>query len=230
MAFSDVPKEKDRKRTSNRSITAGTNLRWSDKQKLEAVQSWLVLGNLSMVARLHGIPRITLQVWKASTWWKELVDEIKLQEKIELSSKMKAIVDAAHQVVANRLENGDPVLNQKTGEIIMKPVPMKDAHRVAVDLLNQREVLEKASKGTVVVENDNQLEKLAEKFAEFATKSIEQRLDKKRTIDAEVVDVEENNAIHDQRKEGLQEGISLVSLATGTNQAPDGEDDSTSSS
>lgn len=188
MALSDNPAEKDRKRPT-RAIAADTNMRWSDKQKLEAVQSWLVLGNMSLVARLHGIPRITLQVWKTSVWWKELVEELKTQERIELSSKMKAIVDAAHLVVANRLENGDAVLNQKTGQIVYKPVPMKDAHRVAVDLLNQREVLDKVNKTPEVGAEGNQdkLELLAEKFAEFATKKIEQSLDRKRTV--EVTDV-----------------------------------------
>jgi transposase-like protein len=193
MAFSDIEKEKDKKRNINRAISADTNKRWSDKQKLEAVQSWLVLGNMSMVSRLHGIPRITLQIWKTSAWWRELVEELKLQEKIELSSKMKAIVDAAHLVVANRLEHGDAVLNQKTGEIVYKPVPMKDAHRVAVDLLNQREVLEKASRepGSGDEGSSDKLEMLASRFAEFATKKIEQQFDNKRTIAmADVVDVE----------------------------------------
>jgi transposase-like protein len=188
LALSDIEKEKDKKRNVNRAVSADTNLRWSDKQKLEAVQSWLVLGNMSLVSRLHGIPRITLQVWKASAWWKELVDELKLQDRIELSNKMKSIVNAAHAVVANRLENGDPVLNQKTGEIVMKPVAMKDAHRVAVDLLNQREAIEKATQGPVEQEhNSDKLEALAERFAEFATKSIEKKLDNKRTV--EVTDV-----------------------------------------
>jgi Ulp1 family protease len=103
---------------------------------------------------------------------------------------MKSLVDAAHQVVQNRLENGDAVLNQKTGEIIYKPVSMKDAHRVAVDMLNQKQVLDKAVSGPEIKEADtNKLEALAEKFAEFATKSIEQRMDKKRTVDVEMVEV-----------------------------------------
>lgn len=195
MALSDIEKEKDKKRNVNRAISADTNMRWSDKQKLEAVQSFLVLGNTSLVSRILGIPRITLQVWKTTAWWKELVDEIKLQDRIELSHKMKSIVNAAHAVVANRLENGDPVLNQKTGEIVMKPVSMKDAHKVSVDLLNQREVLEKATKGPVEeVQNSDKLEALAEKFAEFATKSIEKKLDTKRTIEVtDVVFVDQHN-------------------------------------
>ena len=194
MAFSDVEAEKDRKRNTNRALSAETNKRWSDQQKLEAVQSYLVLGNLSLVGRILSIPRITLCQWKASNWWKELVDDLKVQERIELSNKMKKIVDAAHLVVEDRMLNGDAVLNQKTGQIVFKPVSMKDAHKVAVDLLNQKEALEKlnAPQGEAVEGSMDKLEMLAGKFAEFATKKLEQSLDKKRTVPmADVVDVEE---------------------------------------
>ena len=194
MALSDVEKEKDLTRKRNRPIVADTNLRWSDAQKLEAVQSWLVLGNMSLVARILGIPRITLQTWRASAWWKEAVDDIKVQEKIELSNKMKKIVEAAHTVVEDRLVNGDVVINPKTGEFSRKPVNMRDAHRVAVDLQNQREAVEKATLGVVEnEENTDKLEQLANKFAEFATKSIEKSLDKKRTIDVPYVEIVNEN-------------------------------------
>jgi transposase-like protein len=183
MALSDIEKEKD-KRRGQRALDH-PHARWSDQQKIDAVKSWMVLGNLAMVARLHSIPRITLVKWKECAWWHELVDELKQEEKIVLSSKMKSLVDAAHQVVANRLEAGDAVLNQKTGQIVYKPVSMKDAHRVAVDMLNQRQLLEKGTVSEAMGEGATEkLEALAEKFAEFVTKKI----DKQRTVD--VTDVE----------------------------------------
>ena len=208
MALSNIEKEKDLRRKKNRPIVADTNLRWSDSQKMEAIQSWLVLGNMSLVSRILGIPRITLQVWRASAWWKEAVDDIKVQEKIELSNKMKKIVEAAHLVVEDRLVNGDVVLHPKTGEAIRKPVNMRDAHRVAVDLQNQRDAVEKATLGIVdTEENTDKLEQLANKFAEFATKSIEKSLDKKRTVDVpyvqDVTPHETQMAHHDPLPDGL---------------------------
>ena len=188
MALSDSEREKSKKRPS-RAIEAGTNRRWSDKQKLDAITTYLTLGNLSMTSRITNIPEITLRVWKQSNWWQDAVEDIKSQERVELSAKLKRIVEAAHQVVENRLVNGDPVIIPKTGEIVMKPVSMKDAHRVAVDLQNQREIVEKMNKHEEVVESDSdQLKKLAERFAEFATKKIEQTYDKTRTIDMEMVE------------------------------------------
>lgn len=188
MALSDIENEKDKKRKT-RPVDAKTNLRWSDQQKIDAAKSWLVLGNTAMVGRLHGIPRITLMKWQESEWWHALIAELRLQDTIELSAKMKNLVQAAHSVVAQRLESGDAVLNQKTGQIVYKPVSMKDAHRVAVDLVNQKATLDKGYVAPdIPITNTDKLEALAEKFAEFATKSIEKNLDKRRTIDTEEVE------------------------------------------
>lgn len=232
MAFSDVEKEKDLKRNVPRAIDADTNKRWSDKQKLEAVQSFLVLGNISLVGRILGIPRITLMKWKASNWWHDLVDDMKIQERMELSHKMKRIVEAAHAVVEDRLLNGDAVLNQKTGQVVRKPVAMKDAHRVAVDLTNQRDAVEKMSKGVTMddAQNVDKLEALATKFAEFATKKIEQKYEKKKLPMVEVLDVKDNYAVDEGREEGLSEGIRFVSGETGTDSTPNREDHSEATS
>lgn len=189
MALTDTKGQKNHRRVAPRALAAKTAW-WSDKQKIEACQTYLVLGNMAMTSRILGIPEVTLRVWKQSVWWKELVEDIKVQERIELSVRMKKLVDAAHTVVANRLETGDPVLNQKTGEIIMKPVSMKDAHKVAVDMLNQREMVEKATKPVdeIKIEDEDKLKQLAEKFAEFATKKVEAIVDERRTIDVPFVE------------------------------------------
>lgn len=228
MALSDSEREKDKKRP-NRAIDGG-HQRWSDKQKIEVAKSWLVLGNMSMVGRLHNIPRVTLQKWQETEWWHKLIEELRLQEKIELSAKMKNIVEAAHAVVANRLENGDAVLNQKTGEIVYKPVSMKDAHRVAVDLLNQKQVLDKTQNTVQEISTDSsKLEQLAEKFAEFATKSIEKKIDRKRTID--VVDVEEikQNEAEMAQDDSLPDPILLSHDGTNQGMGEEEQDNNSSS-
>ena len=186
---SDTESKKDRRSKRPRSITAGTNKQWSDGQKMEAIKHYLLLGNLAMTSRMLGIPEITLRVWKRTEWWKDAVEELKSQEKMELSSRLKKIVDASLTVVEDRLLNGDYQFDQKTGEVIRKPVNMKDAHKVAVDLQQRQDVLEKTtqqeSSGAENIEN--KLLSLAEKFAEMATKKIQQKQDDARTIDAEEV-------------------------------------------
>lgn len=189
--LSDAPSKKPRKSNRDRSILAKTNKQWSDQQKTEAVQSYLLLGNLALTSRILGIPEVTLRVWKASTWWKDLVEEIKSQERVELSSKMKKIMNASLSVVEDRLVNGDFQFDQKTGQVIRKPVNMKDAHKVAMDLQERADVIEAADKPKDIASEasmEDKLLRLASKFAEMATKKIEQKQLDERTVDAEDIE------------------------------------------
>jgi hypothetical protein len=233
MALTDNEREKNSKRVKKKPMDAVGNFRYSDAQKMEAVSSWLALGNLALTSRLLSIPEVTLRVWKASEWWKNLVEEMRMSEKIVLSARMKSLVEASQTIVAQRLETGDPILNQKTGEIIYKPVSMKDAHKVSVDLIDRKKELDKLTvdNGQTEERDDDKLEKLAERFAEMATKSIENNLNKRRTVDMEFADVVENdNAVYDEREEGLQERVRQVPFQARTNQEQDGEDDSEATS
>lgn len=192
--LSDTPSMKNRKRNQDRSILAKTNKSWSDNQKMEAVQSYLLLGNLAMTGRILGIPEITLRVWKRSEWWKDAVAEIKSQEKVELSGKMKKLLDASLSVVEDRLINGDYQFDQKTGQVVRKPVNMKDAHKVAMDMQERQEMLDKAlveKEDTSDSGIESRLLKLAEQFAEMASKKIQQKVDDSRTIEAVDVEVKE---------------------------------------
>jgi len=193
MSLSDstTGRKKSLPSTPVRSTLAPTNKQWSDKQKMEAVNSYLLLGNLALTGRLLNIPEITLRVWKATTWWKDAVTEVKASEKIELSARIKKLVDASITVIEDRMQNGDYQFDQKTGQTVRKPVSMKDAHKVAVDMQDRREILEKSE---VVVQTEEHVEdkllKLAERFAGFmVTKEIEQRHDSNRTIDVDDIEI-----------------------------------------
>lgn len=189
--LSDANSKKNKKGMRPRSITAPTNKQWSDNQKVEAIQSYLLLGNLALTSRILGIPEITLRVWKTTDWWKDKVHELKTQDRIQLSSRMKKIVDASLTVVEDRLINGDFQFDQKSGEVVRKPVNLKDAHKVAVDLQDRQELMEKTEKPETSDEGiETRLLKLAEKFADMASMKIEQQALEKRTIvveDAKVV-------------------------------------------
>ena len=190
MALTDNPNTKDRN-PPVRSIEAKTNKSWSDKQKIEAVQSWLLLGNLALTSRVLGIPEVTLRVWKASEWWKNTVDEIKLQEDMQMSARLKKIVDASLSAVEDRIVNGDLIFDQKSGEMVRKQVNLKDAHKVAVDLMDKRQMIEKASVPAQIEQKDeDRLLKLAEKFADFVTK--------KKDVVIDVSDVEIKDAVHEE--------------------------------
>lgn len=178
----------------DRPISAETNLKWSEKQRMDAVNSYLLLGNLALTSRVLNIPEVTLRYWKAQPWWKDAVAEIKASEKMQLSVRVKKLVDASLAVVEDRLANGDFQFDQKTGAMVRKPVNLKDAHKVAIDMADKHEALEKSEEVVQKEENvDDKLLRLAEKFATMATLSVQNKIDTQRTVEnvADITDVQE---------------------------------------
>jgi transposase-like protein len=142
---------------------------WSDSQKLEAVTTYLSLGNLALTSRVLKIPEMTLREWKQKDWWKEIEGELKVQDNIQLSSRLKRIIESTLSVTEDRLANGDWIYDNKTGQLVRKPVNMRDAHKVAMDMIEKREILDNKAPTSVSVEQiDDKLKKLAEKFEQIA--------------------------------------------------------------
>ena len=185
--LTDNPNTKHRK-PKIRSIEAETNRTWSDKQKIEAVQSYLLLGNLSLTGRVLGISEVTLRKWKASDWWQTVVEDIKLQESIQLSNRLKKIANMTLGVVEDRVENGDYLYDGKTGQMVRKPVSLKDAHKVATDLIAKNELIAKtAEPAAKELSEEGKWEKLAEKFAGMVNKKIEMK--EQSVVDVPMVEI-----------------------------------------
>lgn len=177
---------------------------YSDAQKIEAAKLWLVTGNLTQTAAALSIDRNTLAKWKASQWWKDLIQELRTETKLTLSHKLRSIANKALAQVEDRLDNGDWFYDQKSGELRRKPVVLRDATRVAMDMTNTALKLAEDPDvdGTSQKQVMDKLEVLKRQFEEFSKN--------KKVV--EVVDVifqGETNALHDQREKGLQEGKSL---------------------
>ena len=143
---------------------------WSDSQRLEAAKLYILTGNYAAVSASLQIPYQTLNKWKYAQWWKDLMVQLKAEETIELSARMKQIAAKALDVTVDRLENGNHQFDQKTGEIRRIPVNMKDAAKVATDLMAQQQKLEdKPVQQQIETTVNDRLAKLAEEFAKFAS-------------------------------------------------------------
>src|SRR6266581_5336428 len=104
--LSDNPKRQHCK-TPKRRAVATRNRLWSDSQKIEAVQTYMVLGNMRLVSGALKIPFDTLKVWKSSEWWKSLEGDLRMQDDLQLSARLKNIVGKSYDVIEDRMENGD---------------------------------------------------------------------------------------------------------------------------
>lgn len=173
---------------------------WPIEKRVEVVSHWLVLGNMKQVAAVTGVPYDLVRKWKSQPWWADLEKEIRATQNIELDTKLSKIVDRSLEAVLDRVEHGDFIYDQKSGEVRRKPAALRDLHRVAVDTISKREVIrteEKTDHAKISVEEH--LKMLAHEMAKW-----------NKAQEAVVIDMEDiEDAIPKERKEGLQEGVGV---------------------
>jgi len=185
--------------------------RWPIETKFQAVENWLLYGNLRLTAEMTGVGYSLLKQWKTQEWWQDLEREIQAGARIKQTGNISKIVDKGLEVIADRLENGEVVLDQKTGDLVRRPVALRDAATATSNLMQRQSVLEKQIADETVTKSNQtiqeQLQFLAQEFAKFNNRS---------KLQAETIDfIEvETNALHDERPTGLQEGSSELYIET----------------
>lgn len=144
---------------------------WTYDTRLTVCELILQTQNHRLVSEITEVPLETIRDWKKQDWWPNIVEEVQKIKRAELNSRLTKIVDTALSKIEDRLENGDFVLNNKTGEIIRKPVSLKDANQVAKDILGQQVSLQRAEH-EVKIETDTKdlLNNLAKEFAKLNRK------------------------------------------------------------
>lgn len=149
------------------------------ERKYEVVRTLLSTGNHRIAAEMHGVPLSTLRHWKQAPWWPELVEEVKREQRSELQSRLGKIAAVTLDIMEDRLENGEYILNNKTGDLIRKPVGLRDANQAMNNLMTQVTKIEELnSKEVQVTETvSDVLKQLANEFAKFNKKNTKQVID-----------------------------------------------------
>ena len=153
-------------------------------KKLKVVEKYLALGNMRAVSDLEEVPYQTLKDWKQQDWWDQLVEEIRSSRRTLKSNKMSDIIDKSLEAIADRLEKGDYVLDNKTGKIKRRPCSLRDVQAMTNNLLARQIQLEQlADKMEHRSENvQDTLATLAKEFTKWAQKQA-------KTQNVDVVDV-----------------------------------------
>lgn len=157
---------------------------WSQKERLQAVSAYVLLGKVTLVSATTGVPEDTLRKWKMADWWKEAEDEIRRSNKIELSGKLSNIVNATLLQLEDRVANGDFFFNPRTGKWDRKPISASQASKITSDMIDKTLILEKNATQESITEEglDSRLKKLRDEMIRFA---------KAKTIEGEVLHVQE---------------------------------------
>lgn len=161
--------------TRRRRRKLGTREWWSDNQRIEAVTAYLACGSPSQVCVALGIPASTFQRWRVSTWFKELVEQLRNEETLKLDAKLTRIVEKSLTQIEDRLDNGNHNYNPRTGKYDRIPAKLADITKAASSLLErQAKIREVPDKAEVDKTIDARLAKLGEEFSKFAkAKTIE---------------------------------------------------------
>jgi len=173
---------------------------WNEAKKMEVVSTFIATGSRALTAKITNIPPVTLDYWRKSDWWDDMVHEIQMKEDYEMSDKLKNIVDKSLNVVLDRLENGEYQFDSKSGRVVQVPVKMRDAQKVLTDSIDKRLLLQ--NRPTKITEQqhsiDDRLAHLANEFAKFVSnKGTEDNIID--IVDEENIHLLENDdAIHDQ--------------------------------
>jgi hypothetical protein len=144
---------------------------WKEAKKIEAVTTYLSTGNLSETARILAVPIRTLESWKISDWWKEMVQRIQSDEDQQLDVKTSKAINKALDNLMDRIEHGEYVYDQKTGQLKRSPAKLRDLNAAFNHLLDKRQLLR--NKPTKIVEQQSTaiaLQNLAAQFAKFTQK------------------------------------------------------------
>lgn len=148
------------------------NKSYSDSQKLEAVKLWLTTGNLVATAAALNIKFPTIRQWRYSNWWSELAEQIRTEGSFKMTHKLKQAAEKALEVTVDRLENGDWIYDQKSGELRRKPVSLRDANTATSMLLDKAMKIEQRPHDEAAQHKvQDRLEALAKAFGEFASKA-----------------------------------------------------------
>lgn len=170
--------------------------RYTWEKKYSVVAVYLQCGSLRETEEQCGVPVPTIENWRKSSWWDNLVHQIKTAQDTKQNNKLTQLINKSLGIIEDRLDNGELILNNKTGEMVRKPVGVRDATRAASELMQRQVQINK----TLAVENiqkqtvDETLKFLANEFAKMVNRK------------SEVINLEEiDDAIYEERPESSRE-------------------------
>lgn len=155
--------------------------------KQDVVSKSVALGNLRLVSAMTSVPYDTIQRWRKTDWWKEFELVARQEQQSVLDAKLSTLVDKTLETIEDRLINGELVLNNKTGELVRRPVSMRDTTNVANTLMtrqhmNRKESYEQTEVGESIKDT---LSALAKEFAKW------HKAKSKDVVDVESKEIEE---------------------------------------
>lgn len=164
--------------------------RYSDEKKLEVVTIYLSTQSRQETSNISGVPLQTINSWMKSKWWDSACSKVRTLDKSKKLAKISRIVNQALDMVADRIENGDYIYDQKTGEVRRMPMSAKNAISASSVMIDRFLLLNKSFEDIQDKKDTNEkLSQLADAFTQFAQGKKPEFGPKPDPIDAEFAEV-----------------------------------------
>jgi len=108
--------------------------------KVDAATLYAVYGDIKQVSELAKVPESVIRGWKQEPWWIELQKQVYSEQNEKLAARISRVLDKTITHLEDRLENGDEVLNVRTGEIISKKVDASVLAKMFENMAHQRRI------------------------------------------------------------------------------------------
>lgn len=143
------------------------NSKYTKEQKIKACATYLLCGNVYQTAMTCGIPREKISDWKTrSSWWPELVDQIRKEKQDELDAIVTTTIDNVIGKLVERIDQGD-AYTTKDGGVGYLPVKAKDLAVIMAVLYDKRALI-RGEATSIRKESTDSLKTLENRFKEFA--------------------------------------------------------------
>ena len=148
---------------------------YTDVDRQRVIAEYVVLGNASKVARAVDIPIRTVCDWVSSEWGLELIAKVRHENQDAMISGYSNIISKALMAVDERLDTGDYLSMDDSGNMLYKPVSAKDAMVIAGISNDKMRLL--SNQPTSITSTDGALTRIAEQLASYAKDRDERVID-----------------------------------------------------
>lgn len=162
---------------------------YSEETKLHAAALYAVTGDIKQSADIAKVPPTALRNWRNESWFQAVIEEIRQENNSKVEAKMNKILETAVDQIADRIENGNQQLDQKTSKLIFVPVSLRDLTAVTATIIEKRQTILGKDGTEGAVSAVQRLENLANQFEKMVGK-----VKKPQIIDVEFKEIENGDA------------------------------------
>lgn len=113
---------------------------YAQYMKVDAATLYAVYGDVEQTAELAKVPVSVIRGWKQEPWWIEIQKQVYAEQNEKLAARISSVLDKTITHLEDRLENGDEILNVRTGEIVSKKVDASVLAKMFENMAHQRRV------------------------------------------------------------------------------------------